>query len=255
MPQIPVELEDFLDAYTWEDSKRVLLQHPELMDEEVDFILDQMSEFYQFSISKKGRTVDMIREHQKLLQSCRNKGVPTAFADKHGTKAQPLETLVRTFFYAESLDEIASLVAHYPELLDEEVEDMIASVVGYSLTPAGNRMTEERRILLRLCREIGIDEAFKSYQDIRALQATIIDFLNTNELNESKQFVLMHPELLTSEAMIVLDRFIETLTEQPLIAIATDLRNLLENCSSEGVSVAYARKKAALIEQQLSEDI
>lgn len=250
MPQIPSELNDFLDAYTWEESKRILLQNPELLDEESDSILDQMAGYYQFSVSKKGRTSEKILAHKKLLQSCRSDGIQVGFANKHGVKIQPLETLIRTFFYADSLDEIHSLINHYPELLDERVDDMIESVVGYSLTSSGNRAREGRRILLRLCREVGIDKAFHSSEYIQKLQETLIHFLHINEFDKSKEFLQIHPELLTTEVKIILDRNIEILPEPHHLIIA---RNVLENCKQIGISAAYAQREIEAIQEELSE--
>src|SRR5205085_1209790 len=118
--------------------------------------LDQMADFYEIMVSKKGLTVERIREHQNVLRVCRKAGIEAAFAKRHGKKEQPLEVLIRTFFLADGLDDARALAEQYPELLDSEVEERIDEVVGFSFTAAGTQQTEDRRQLLRRCRKVGI---------------------------------------------------------------------------------------------------
>ncbi|MCX5801826.1 MAG: hypothetical protein NTX17_10650 [Candidatus Eisenbacteria bacterium] len=136
------------------------MAHPELLSESFDSLLDQMAEFYTITVSKKGRTVEGIREHQELLRHCRETGVDVGFAGKRGRKNRSLESLICCFFFTDSLEEARKIVERYPEVLLESSNDLVDRVVGFSLTAEGTRKTEERRQLLRRCRENGIEIAF-----------------------------------------------------------------------------------------------
>lgn len=250
MRKLPAGLDAFLDAHDWETSRRVLAAHPELLTDAVDSVLDQMAEFYQVALSKKGRTTERVREHQELLRRCRQVGVEAAFAGKRGRKTQTVEALLCAFVLAPSLDEAQVLAEQFPQLLDEGLDERIDEVVGASLAESDTQ-TEERRRLLRRCREVGVEQAFAEHRAAGDLLETLVTFLNTNELSQSRRFVEDHPELLTSEAAAVLADFVDGLADPEHAAVARELQSVLAQCREVGIEAAYARHRVRLIERAL----
>ncbi len=140
-------------------SSAAWMAHPELLDEASDLLLDQMARFYAVAVSKKGRTVEGVREHQRVLRHCREVGVEVAFASHRGRKGRELETLIRAFFLCDDLSEARGVAEQYPEIL-ECSDEMIERIAGRSFTPEGQRQMEERRQLFHNCRDNGVEIAF-----------------------------------------------------------------------------------------------
>ncbi len=86
MPEVaePIALEQplrqFIDASTWNESRRILEQHPELLSEDADHILVLL--MYESLVH--GDPVDLIEMHRNLLLRCREVGVEQAFAEITG---------------------------------------------------------------------------------------------------------------------------------------------------------------------------
>ena len=82
-------LQAFFQADTWNESQRIVEQHPELLDEEADKLLTQLIQ----AAKNQGdqNAVDLFQEHQELLRACRVKGISQAFAEKMGTLPEDLE--------------------------------------------------------------------------------------------------------------------------------------------------------------------
>ncbi len=78
----------FLDLKTWEESQEFLESHPELIQEQVELLLDYLS---QVQLDKKGS--EIVQEHRELLKRCREVGIEEAFQEK-------IKALDREYFSA-----------------------------------------------------------------------------------------------------------------------------------------------------------
>lgn len=158
---IPEALGAFIDAHSWDGSKEILRTHPELLNESMDEMFELMARFYGMSVaSKKGRTLESVLDHQKVIQQCREKGIEAGFAGRVGRKDRPKEVLITSFFWGDDLDQVRKIVEMYPELLVEASDEYIKQVVGSSTSNEQNRKLEERLQLWRRCQKNGVEIAF-----------------------------------------------------------------------------------------------
>ena len=78
-------LEALINAGSWDESRRVVEQHPELLGKEAEILLEQIG-----SAQPDAETVQVLQEHRELLGHCRDVGIARAFAEKQ----LPAEALV-----------------------------------------------------------------------------------------------------------------------------------------------------------------
>jgi len=73
-------LDQFVRAETWDESQRIVEQHPELLSDDADALFSRMTEAARAQADD--RSAAMFEEHRDLLRRCREAGVPRAFAEK-----------------------------------------------------------------------------------------------------------------------------------------------------------------------------
>jgi hypothetical protein len=75
-------LEEFIGARTWDESRRILEAHPELLTDEADALLGQWIAAAQAQGDEEARRI--LEEHRVLLRRCREVGIERAFAELGG---------------------------------------------------------------------------------------------------------------------------------------------------------------------------
>ena len=80
--QLAETLFAFIQAETWDESRRILEAHPELLTDEADALLGQLVQAAQAQGDENARR--FLEEHRALLRRCREVGVEQAFAEKVG---------------------------------------------------------------------------------------------------------------------------------------------------------------------------
>ncbi len=58
-------LQEFITAPTWGDSRRILEQHPELLSEEADALLDRVAQAQEVPQARQ-----LVEQHRALLRRC-----------------------------------------------------------------------------------------------------------------------------------------------------------------------------------------
>jgi tetratricopeptide (TPR) repeat protein len=82
-------LEEFIGARTWDESRRILEAHPELLTDEADALLGQRIAAAQAQGDEEARRI--LEEHRVLLRRCREVGIERAFAELGGGPPIPPE--------------------------------------------------------------------------------------------------------------------------------------------------------------------
>jgi len=72
-------LQEFIQARTWAESRRILEAHPELLGDEADALLGQLVQGAQAQGDEDARRV--LEQHRALLRRCREVGIEQAFAE------------------------------------------------------------------------------------------------------------------------------------------------------------------------------
>jgi CHAT domain-containing protein len=77
----------FIEARTWDESRRAVEEHPELLTDEAGDLLGRLVDVARARGYEQEKRV--IEEHRALLQRCQEVGIKAAFAEKVGTRVQP----------------------------------------------------------------------------------------------------------------------------------------------------------------------
>ncbi|NJP07558.1 MAG: hypothetical protein HC837_19005, partial [Chloroflexaceae bacterium] len=80
---LAITIQQWIATPNWDESERYLQQHPELLTDEAQQLLDQMLQMAQQLNDENA--IRMFQQHRTLLRRCRNIGIAAAFAER----AQP----------------------------------------------------------------------------------------------------------------------------------------------------------------------
>lgn len=168
---------ELLDLRTWSASRRLIDQHPDLLDETiVRFLQEQAADASRFGHDAQAGYLEV---HLRLLRRCRETGIEAAFAPLRpdhkapGAAAGPeedeqlgnLRRLLWDFLDAHTWSASRLLLQEHPELLSETAVSVLEQWItpGRPLgDPGGRRLAEKHLDVLRRCQEIGIEAAFGS---------------------------------------------------------------------------------------------
>ncbi|MCS7055384.1 MAG: hypothetical protein NZM18_04320 [Thermoflexales bacterium] len=73
-------MQEFLQAETWAESQRILEQHPELLEERAEALLERLIRAAR--IHGHENAAKLLDEHRAILRRCREIGILRAFAEK-----------------------------------------------------------------------------------------------------------------------------------------------------------------------------
>ena len=131
-------------------------------------------------------------------------------------KEQFLQTL-KAFTTAYSFAEARRILEAHPELLSDEADTMLGELIQFTRRQGDNRVVrlfEERRALLRRCREVGVTQAFAEREKrVNSLAKGLHAFIMAPTPSKARCVLEAHPELLSDEADAMLGeliRFAET---------------------------------------------
>jgi N-acetylglucosamine kinase-like BadF-type ATPase len=152
-------LEEFIRARTWDESRRILEAHPELLTDEADAMLGRLIDAAQAQGDEAA--IRIFERHRALLRRCREAGIEEAFAElRRGSEF--VQTLF-AFIQAETWEESRRILEAHPELLTDEADAVLGQLIDTAQArgdEAALRIFERHRALLRRCREVGIPRAF-----------------------------------------------------------------------------------------------
>jgi len=159
-----------------------------------------------------------------------------------------LTRTLKEFIGARTWEESRRILEAYPELLTDEADALLGQWIAAAQARSAEeacRILEEHRVLLRRCREVGIEEAFAERRRGSELVQTLFAFIQAETWEESRRILEAHPELLTDEADAVLGRLIDTAQAQgdeTALRIFERHRTLLRRCREVGIPRAFAEK-------------
>ncbi|MGH8884729.1 MAG: hypothetical protein ACRDYX_06065 [Egibacteraceae bacterium] len=220
----------FVAAPTWDQSRRLLDEHPELLSVAVDAVLERLITGaggiieQMMPAADSGRVeseVESLERHGRLLRRCREIGVDAAFAEVQASHLQEqeleedLRPVLFEFVTAGSRRQARRIVEAHPELLSAQALDFLERIVEGARAEGDNDRADwaqSRLTLLRRCVESGMADAFAEDRDAnRGQEAVELLFeLMARPLLEWPQMVREQPELLGDDA----ERALENLTAQ-----------------------------------------
>ncbi len=259
----------FVNADSWSESQRIVQSEQALLlTDDADAILAALLAEY----ADDTNTTGILTQHRDLLRHCRAEGIEAAFAELMSVVPSAEETnallsLVNAFVQCDGPLEVIKLATEHPELLSDEMdgllEQSIAGVQAQGIEESeayGQHMLEGLMTLRRLCQmmrenQMSLDEVVEAMQTMQKIaldtteQSTLIvplqDFVTAETWAKSKRVVEAHPELLTDEALEMLDALIAQAKEAGEGGVYHEFiehRDLLQRCRVEGIEAAFADK-------------
>ena len=113
-------LNQFVGASTWEESQRIVEEHPELLSDETAALFDELIE-----TQADENAARVLAEHRDLLRRCREAGIPRAFAEK----MLPPEVLARAEAAGMSPEEALEM-ARAAEEMPPELREVLAELAA-----------------------------------------------------------------------------------------------------------------------------
>lgn len=214
---------ELVNSETWLEAQQIVDTRPVLLDDRVDFAFEWLLEQYR-NDEDITRT---LMEHHELLRSCREEGVEQTFADK----LLSVSWLIRL---RQSAEERGAAAIGAFEALPVRVRRQLAS--SHTLKQLAQLADEhaELRSYLRMIdrqhtRELAVVEALAELDEARSL-------------DETRQAIEAHPELLFGECDVLLTRIIEQEEDTDMARHYAQLRDLLRRCRDAGVDVALPQE-------------
>jgi len=209
--QLALTLRYFLDLRRWEEKQQIVEQHPELLEPQAEVLLEGLKD-----AQESAEAIQLVQEHQKLLQRCRDAGIPRAFAEKQLSTEGIAEAARRGLQPEEFLAQLRAVQEKPPELREVLAE----------LAAAGIEVSTSEEL-----------------DQILQLSGTLRYFLSLDRWDEKQRMVEQHPELLSPEAELLLGRLRLDQESTEAIALVQEHQELLRCCLDAGVSGAFAEKQ------------
>ena len=192
----PSVLQAFVAAANWTASRRLLDQHPELLTDAADTLLSHV--LRDARGAGHSTAAALFETHLALLRRCREVGPDTAFAEMRRRVATfevavarivngrltSEKAIVRAaigpavsrdslaaFLSSRSLDAMRGIVEQHADLLTDDADRCLLQLSNEARSVGGHtfaRVMEERRVVLRRCREAGITPAFAEAAERRS---------------------------------------------------------------------------------------
>ena len=167
---------ELLDLRTWSASRRLIEEHPDLLDETIlQYLQERAADASRLGNDAQASYLDL---HLRVLRRCQEAGVEAAFAplgpdqkapgagaDGPGQEEQlgNLLRLLWDFLDAHTWSASRRLIEEHPELLSETAVSTLEQWIapGHHLgEPGGRELAEKHLQVLRRSREIGVEAAF-----------------------------------------------------------------------------------------------
>ncbi|HNU06073.1 MAG TPA: tetratricopeptide repeat protein, partial [Anaerolineae bacterium] len=124
-PLLPL-IKQFIQAESWNASRRIVEQHPELLSDEADELLEVL--IASAHVQNDNRAVQMFEEHRSLLRRCREAGIARAFVEKM-LPPEALDQAEAAGLTPEQVIELQQATAQMPPEVMELFAELAASGV------------------------------------------------------------------------------------------------------------------------------
>lgn len=241
------------------DARRLVEDNPVLRTQAADAAMEVMLDLAGQTATTE--IVDQIKARRHLLRRCRTVGVERAFeearssvgpdSDDTGHYTQDKSRLAATimeFVMAPSWEASKRVLVTHDELMSDAADNAFDVFISGAETAGDGaaEMLRTHQILLRRCREIGVDAAFQELDEPSApsdppLRQLLSQFVTAPTLAESTRQLERYPRLVSSDVVKILAKSVEALKEQGSTDLAGKVEEkleLLRQCVDIGVVAA-----------------
>lgn len=255
MQAIMQAIQALLNAPDIEGVKTVIQQHQDmLLTDDAEAILTENIE--NALPGTPPQAISSLNNIRDLLRLCRQQGIDTTFEQLQQGAAMmsPIVEAMQALLTAPDIDALEATIRERASLLLTDDADVIFTQ-NIEHAPAGvppefvDALTDRREIL-RLCRQLGIDAAFRRLKssafpegEIPPIMQALQELLRAATLDDVKATVQRHADLLlTGDADQILTQNIDNVppgTPEELITGLHNARDLLRLSREHGMEQAF----------------
>jgi hypothetical protein len=210
-------------------------------------------------------TANALRNYREIVRLCRQNGIDPTFEElqkppgrssESDGDAPPIMQALQAILTAPNIDALQASIQQYAHLLlTDETDTIITQNIDNAppdAPPGLISALRDRREILRMCRQIGIDETFRRLKegggdagdgDMPPVMQAIQDMLTSRSADEVENTIRRNAHLLlTDEADQIFEQNIQNAppdTPREFIAGLENARQLLQLCRQHGIDRAF----------------
>jgi hypothetical protein len=249
-------LGEFINSEDWEEARRTVEEHPNLLSDEAQSLLSGNIEDYRKM--DRDDVADYLEEHRVVLQRCREVGVEKAFDEEEQrtedrerqrieelTKLRPADptppqAAVWQWLMTTDPDEVETTLSAHPELAaDQAALDYIDALM---------QQAKDAGYLVALDYLSGHHELLRDIYELPPTMRALEAFMAAPTWSESRQILEKNPDLLSDEALQMVDNVIreaETAGDESTANALRTYRQVLQRAREEGIEKAILEAERA----------
>ncbi len=190
--QLMEALVAFVNAEDWAASREILGRNPRLLSEEADRALGQLVRIYLEENNL--RLAYHLAIHRDLLRACREVGYAEAFRLVSTPPSAEMLHAIAQFVNAQDWQSARQAVETHPELLSREADAAFQALMQAAIFTGDDEKLEmlaAHQMLLRACRQLGVEEAFRRAENTPDAQ-TVERMMLLSMVGHNTLAVLLH---------------------------------------------------------------
>ncbi|WP_298010522.1 CpXC domain-containing protein, partial [uncultured Anaerolinea sp.] len=197
-----------------EEHRQLLEAHPELLEDAGLHLLEEL-----LAQESRPQAQQRLRFFLSVHHRAREVGTEKAFAEMQTEEEDSLRSTILKMITAETWSETEEFIHAHPELLSDEVEQILEQLVQTAQErndENARNIFEEHLQILHRAREVGTEKAFAEMQteEEDSLRSTILKMITAETWTKTEEFINAHPELLSDEAEQILEQLVQSAQER-----------------------------------------
>ena len=247
---LPEALEQFINTSDWDDARRVADTRPELLSDEALALLAESIADYR--LSERDQVADYLEEHRVVLDRAREVGLDRAFAEANEraqenlarrqeelSRLRPAQTTgmqaaIWELLDADNPETLDRILAEHPEF--SQREDAVSYLDELIMEAERNGYDQALKILR------DYHELLQAYFELPPVMLALQEFIATPTWEEARDILNAHPELMSTEALEIVDSLIaeaDAQNDQPSADALRMYRRVLERSRDAGIEAAW----------------
>ncbi|HOG48083.1 MAG TPA: hypothetical protein PLJ35_06740 [Anaerolineae bacterium] len=251
MDTLAKALEQFVNSEDWDEARRIVEEHQDLLGNQAQQLLAENINDYRST--NRDDVADYLEEHRAILQRSREIGIAQAFEEaerqaretleaRHRemdalrpSQPTPLQGTVWQLLDADAPEKVDHVLSEHPELTRDQAALEYLDSLAQQAQQAG---AKEAVHYLREYHEL-----LRTFYELPPLMRALQEFIAVPTWGESREVLKHNPDLMSAEAISIMDNLIDEAQRQDDEATAHALeayKRVLERSREVGPDRAIA---------------
>lgn len=210
-------LEQFVNSEDWDEARQVVEENPDLLSDAASQLLSENINDYRST--ERDDVADYLEEHRAILERSRQIGIPGAFeeAEVHAretlearrrqmdalrpAQTTPLQAAAWQLLDADSPEKVDQILSAHPELTRDQAA--LEYLDNLSQQAKDAKYDEALKYLNEY------HELLRTFYELPPLMRALQEFMSAPTWGESGEILKNNPELMSAEAIGVLDDLVD----------------------------------------------